>query len=91
MKLVLWLLVAVAVVYGLYSGAMALWSHLEVQDIVEVVVAERARADRFERAARGKEDVLRRAARRPRGGNGFPSTSPARARRPGLRVRQGLT
>jgi len=61
-KLVFWLLLAVAIVYGLYSGAMALWSHLEVQGIVEEVVAERARADRFERAARVKEDVLKRAA-----------------------------
>ena len=62
MKIVFWLLVAVALVYAFYSGAMAIWSHLEVQGIVEEVVAERARADRFDRAARVKEDILKRAA-----------------------------
>ena len=63
MKIIFWLLVAIAVLYGFYSGAMAIWSYMEVQSIVEEVVAERGvRSDRFERAARVKEDILKRAA-----------------------------
>ncbi|MBI2155308.1 MAG: hypothetical protein HYU26_00135 [Candidatus Rokubacteria bacterium] len=63
MKIIFWLLVAIAVLYGFYSGAMAIWSYMEVQSIVEEVVTERGvRSDRFERATRVKEDILKRAA-----------------------------
>lgn len=61
MKTVFWLLVAVGVVYGFYSGAVAIWQYYEIKGIVEESVAERARVDRYERPGRVKDDVLRRA------------------------------
>ena len=62
MKLIFWLLVAVGVVYAFYSGAMAVWSYLEIQGIVEEVVAERMRGERTDRAAHVREAILKRAA-----------------------------
>ncbi len=61
MKTVFWLLVAVGVVYAFYLGAVAVWQYYEIKGIVEESVAERAKADRFERAGRVKDDILRRA------------------------------
>lgn len=61
MKTVFWLLVAVGVVYGFYSGAVAIWQYYEIKGIVEESVAERARVDRYERPGRVRDDVLRRA------------------------------
>lgn len=62
MKIIFWLLVAVGVVYAFYSGAMAVWSYLEVQGVVEEAVKERAaKSDRFERAPRVKEDIIKKA------------------------------
>ncbi|MEK7385521.1 MAG: hypothetical protein AABZ83_03695 [candidate division NC10 bacterium] len=61
MKTVFWLLVAVGVVYGFYSGAVAIWQYYEIKGIVEESVAERARVDRYERSGRVRDDVLRRA------------------------------
>lgn len=61
MKTVFWLLVAVGVVYGFYSGAVAIWQYYEIKGIVEESVAERARMDRYERPGRVRDDILRRA------------------------------
>lgn len=55
-----WLLVAVGVVYGFYSGAVAIWQYYEIKGIVEESVAERARMDRYERPGRVRDDILRR-------------------------------
>ena len=41
MKLVFWLLVAVVLFYGAYSGMMAVWSYFQINDIVEQAVRER--------------------------------------------------
>jgi len=61
-RLVFWLLVAVGAVYAFYSGAMVIWSHLEVQSIVETAVLERGRGSQQERANSVKEEILKRAA-----------------------------
>ena len=61
MKTIFWFLVAVGVVYGFYSGAVAIWQYYEIKGIVEVSVAERARMDRYERPGRVRDDILKRA------------------------------
>lgn len=61
MRAVFWLLVAVGIVYAFYSGAVAVWQYLEIKGIVEESVAERAKVDRQERAARVRDDILKRA------------------------------
>jgi hypothetical protein len=60
-KTIFWFLVAVGVVYGFYSGAVAIWQYYEIKGIVEVSVAERARMDRYERPGRVRDDILKRA------------------------------
>ena len=42
MKALFWLLVAILCVYIFYTGAMAVWSYLEITSLVEDVVNERA-------------------------------------------------
>ncbi|PYN24146.1 MAG: hypothetical protein DMD99_12290 [Candidatus Rokuibacteriota bacterium] len=63
MKALVWVLVAIGCVYVFYTGAMAVWSYLEITGVVEEVVAERAsRSDRTERATRVKEDIAKKVA-----------------------------
>lgn len=61
MKTVFWLLVAVGVVYGFYSGAVAIWQYYEIKGIVEESVVERAKGDRYERPGRVRDDIIRKA------------------------------
>lgn len=61
MKAVFWFLVAISIVYGFYAGAVAIWQYYEVNGIVEGAVAERAKMDPFDRAARVRDDILKRA------------------------------
>jgi hypothetical protein len=63
MKVLGWLLFAIGCIYVFYTGAMTVWSYLEITGVVEEVVAERAtRVERPERAARVKEDITRKMA-----------------------------
>ncbi|PYN85227.1 MAG: hypothetical protein DMD87_23465 [Candidatus Rokuibacteriota bacterium] len=63
MKALFWILVAIGCVYVFYTGAMAVWSYLEVTSVVEEVVNERAsRTDRQDRAGRVKDDIARKVA-----------------------------
>src|SRR5207249_10263962 len=63
MKIIFWLLVGVGCVYVFYSGAMTVWSYLEVKGVVEDVVAERApKSERMYRATQVKEDIAKRVA-----------------------------
>jgi hypothetical protein len=63
MKALVWILVAVGCVYVFYTGAMAVWSYLEVTSVVEEVVNERAsRSDRQERASRVRDDIAKKVA-----------------------------
>jgi hypothetical protein len=63
MKLVFWLLVAVALFYAFYVGTMAGWSYLTVSNVVQQAVEERPRAARADRVRQVREDILKRAAR----------------------------
>ena len=63
MKALFWVLIAIGCVYVFYTGAMAVWSYLEITSVVEEVVAERAsRTEREERATRVKEDIAKKVA-----------------------------
>jgi hypothetical protein len=63
MKALFWVLVAIGCVYVFYTGAMAVWSYLEITSVVEQVVAERAsRSEREERATRVQEDIVKKVA-----------------------------
>jgi len=63
MKVLFWVLVAIGCVYVFYTGAMAVWSYLEITSVVEEVVAEWAsRTGREERATRVKEDIDKKVA-----------------------------
>jgi hypothetical protein len=61
MRVVFWLLVGIGCVYVFYSGAMAAYSYLQVNDIVTETVGMRSKLDRFERAPRVRDDILKRA------------------------------
>jgi uncharacterized protein YacL len=63
MKALFWVLVAILCVYIFYTGAMAVWSYLEITSLVEDVVNERAsRTDRNERAARIRDEIAKKVA-----------------------------
>jgi hypothetical protein len=63
MKVLFWIFVAIGCVYVFYTGAMAVWSYLEITSVVEEVVNERAsRSGREERAGRVKEDIAKKVA-----------------------------
>jgi len=63
MKALFWVFVAIFCVYVLYTGAMTVWSYLEVTGVVEEVVIERAsRVDRNERATRIRDEIAKKVA-----------------------------
>ena len=63
MKVLFWIFVAIGCVYAFYTGAMAVWSYLEITSIVEEVVNERAaRTDRQDRAGRVRDDIVKKVA-----------------------------
>jgi hypothetical protein len=63
MKTLFWVFVAIFCVYIFYTGAMAVWSYLEVTSLVEDVVNERAsRSDRNERATRIRDELAKKVA-----------------------------
>jgi hypothetical protein len=63
MKALAWVFVAIGCVYVFYTGAMAVWSYLEVTSVVEEVVNERAsRTERQERAIRVRDDIAKKVA-----------------------------
>jgi hypothetical protein len=43
-RLIFWLLVAVGLFYGFYSGAMAVWSYMQVTSVVDSAATERLRS-----------------------------------------------
>jgi len=63
MKLVFWLLVAVGLFYGAYSGMMAVWSYFQINDIVEQAVRERPGLAADERIRQVREEIVKGAAR----------------------------
>lgn len=60
MRALFWLLVAIGFVYAFYAGAVAVWQYYEVKGIVEEVVAESMKTERFGHSALVKNDVLRK-------------------------------
>jgi len=60
-KVTFWLLVAIGAVYVLYTGGVAAYSYFQVKAIVEETLVERAKVDRYERANRVQQDILRKA------------------------------
>lgn len=63
MKALFWVFVAIFCVYVFYTGAMAVWSYLEVTGVVEEVVYERAsRTGRDERAIRIRDEIAKKVA-----------------------------
>ena len=62
MKTVFWLLVGVGVVYGFYSAAVAAYQYMQVGDVVQDSVLERAGLEAYERTARVKDDILKKSA-----------------------------
>jgi hypothetical protein len=61
MKALFWVFVAILCVYAFYTGAMAVWSYLEITSVVEEVVFERAsRGDRNERATRIRDEIAKK-------------------------------
>jgi len=61
MKALFWVLVAILCVYIFYTGAMAVWSYLEVTSLVEDVVNERAsRSGRDDRATRIRDEIAKK-------------------------------
>jgi hypothetical protein len=61
MKTLFWVFVAILCVYIFYTGAMAIWSYLEITSLVEDVVNERAsRSDRNERATRIRDEIAKK-------------------------------
>jgi hypothetical protein len=63
MKLVFWLLVAVVLFYGAYSGMMAVWSYFQINDIVEQAVRERPGLAAEDRVRQVREEIVKSAAR----------------------------
>ena len=64
MKALFWVFVAIGCVYLFYTGAMSVWSYLEITGVVDEVVAERAssRGERSERVSRMREDIVKKVA-----------------------------
>ncbi|PYN80067.1 MAG: hypothetical protein DMD96_15455 [Candidatus Rokuibacteriota bacterium] len=64
MKALFWVFVAIGCVYLFYTGAMSVWSYLEITGVVDEVVAERAssRGERSERVSRVREDIVKKVA-----------------------------
>ena len=63
MKVLFWIFVAIGCVYVFYTGAMAVWSYVEITSVVEEVVNERAsRSERPERASRVRDDIAKKVA-----------------------------
>jgi len=63
MKTLFWVFVAIFCVYVFYTGAMAIWSYLEITSLVEDVVNERAsRSGRDERATRIRDELAKKVA-----------------------------
>src|SRR5207249_1258496 len=60
-KVTFWLLVAIGAVYVLYTGGVAAHSYFQVKALVEDTLVERAKVDRYERANRVQQDILRKA------------------------------
>ena len=60
MKVIFWLLVGIGFVYAFYSAGVAAYSYLQVSDIVTETIAARSRLDRYERAPRVKDDILKK-------------------------------
>jgi hypothetical protein len=60
MKVVFWLFVAIGLVYVFYSGAIAAYQYVQVKDVVEESVLERSKLDKYDRATRVKQDILRK-------------------------------
>jgi hypothetical protein len=61
MKTLFWVFVAILCVYIFYTGAMTIWSYLEITSLVEDVVNERAsRSDRNERATRIRDEIAKK-------------------------------
>jgi hypothetical protein len=63
MKLVFWLLVAVVLFYGAYSGMMAVWSYFQINDIVEQAVRERPGLGADDRVRQVRDEIVKSAAR----------------------------
>ena len=62
MKALFWVFVAIFCVYVFYTGAMAIWSYLEVTSFVEDVVNERASRSGTERATRIRDEIAKKVA-----------------------------
>lgn len=63
MRTLFWILVAILCVYIFYTGAMCVWSYLEVTSLVEDVVNERAsRSGRDDRATRIRDEIAKKVA-----------------------------
>lgn len=60
MKTVAWLLVALGVVYAFYAGTVAVYQYIQVKDVVAESVEAGLKLDRFERAGRVRDEILRR-------------------------------
>ena len=63
MKVTFGLLAAIGLVYVLYSAAVMAYSYYQVMDIVSETVKERAGGEHDGRAARIKQDILKKASR----------------------------
>jgi hypothetical protein len=61
MRVVFWLLVGIGFMYAFYSGAIAAYSYFQVKDAVTETVGERWAVDRYERAGRIKQEILKKA------------------------------
>jgi heme exporter protein D len=61
MKVIFWLLVAIGILYAFYAVAVAAYSYIEVKDLVTETIKERAAVDRYERATRVREEILKKA------------------------------
>ena len=60
MKVIFWLCVGIGFIYAFYSAGVAAYSYLQVSDIVTQTIAARSRLDRYERAPRVKDDILKK-------------------------------
>ena len=63
MRIVFWLLVAVAFFYSFYSGAMAVWSYMQVSGVVDQALEDRHLGDKSERARQVRAAIVRGAAK----------------------------
>jgi hypothetical protein len=59
MRILVWLLIALAAIYGFYSAAMALWSYVEVRSAAETAYLEKGSGDRYGRADRIRDAILK--------------------------------